>query len=354
MTFPLLPCIRCLTNHRFFTADTDLCFKFILILSILSVFIGGVFLGVAIQNSYAVNSQPKETVTFLAVGDWGRQGEFNQTQVADLMDTVSAQVKPHFIVSTGDNFYPSGLNSSHDPSFKRSFTDVYSGAHLQHVPWHVVLGNHDYNEDLTYCGNDVPPCTKSVVHELSVNLTVRDSRWHCERSFVESLGFVDIFFIDTSPFIQNYTIQPWAKYSGGILNQSYEAQSREIETRLAASMAPWKIVIGHHPPYSNGEHGNAQELIDELIPILTRYKVDAYISGHDHSLEHLYKDDLHVFVSGGGSKSGLGFNGTESSLFQYPYSGFISVTVQQSYMEVNYHTLEEGTSPVYTAKLMKK
>ena len=41
------------------------------------------------------------------VGDWGRMGSASQTSAARLMERVAGCMKPQFIVSTGDNFYPS-------------------------------------------------------------------------------------------------------------------------------------------------------------------------------------------------------------------------------------------------------
>ena len=78
---------------------------------------------------------------FLVLGDWGREGDYNQTVVADAMARRAASLRPDFVVSTGDNFYEWGLVSVDDPAFDRSFKDIYTQKELQ-VPWHVVLGNH--------------------------------------------------------------------------------------------------------------------------------------------------------------------------------------------------------------------
>lgn len=43
----------------------------------------------------------------LQIGDWGRQGGDNQTDVAELMERVAEGWPVDFIVSTGDNFYDS-------------------------------------------------------------------------------------------------------------------------------------------------------------------------------------------------------------------------------------------------------
>ena len=55
---------------------------------------------------------------------------------------------------------------------------------------------------------------------------------------------------------------------------------------------------------SGGEHGSQIELITELEPILQSFGLDAYINGHDHTLQHLQNAGLNFFVSGGGTKLG--------------------------------------------------
>jgi hypothetical protein len=62
------------------------------------------------------------------------------------MGKAAHTVEADFIVSTGDNFYPSGVASVQDPLWKRSFEDVYTAFSLQEE-WYPVLGNHDYDGD---------------------------------------------------------------------------------------------------------------------------------------------------------------------------------------------------------------
>ena len=99
---------------------------------------------------YAAAARASEDhLSFLVVGDWGRRGAYNQTAVARAMGACGAVSRPDFVVSVGDNFYEGGLNSLDDPEFAHSFTNVYTHPSLQ-VPWHAVLGNHDYGD----CGYD--------------------------------------------------------------------------------------------------------------------------------------------------------------------------------------------------------
>jgi len=48
-----------------------------------------------------------ESVTFLVLGDWGREGTRNQTNVAVLMSKVALGLdrKPDAVISCGDNMY---------------------------------------------------------------------------------------------------------------------------------------------------------------------------------------------------------------------------------------------------------
>uniref|UniRef100_J3N8Y7 Calcineurin-like phosphoesterase domain-containing protein n=1 Tax=Oryza brachyantha TaxID=4533 RepID=J3N8Y7_ORYBR len=63
------------------------------------------------------------SLTVLAVGDWGRKGQYNQTLVATQMGVIGEKLGADFILSTGDNFYNDGLTGDNDTaSFQESFT----------------------------------------------------------------------------------------------------------------------------------------------------------------------------------------------------------------------------------------
>jgi hypothetical protein len=51
----------------------------------------------------------------------------------------------------------------------------------------------------------------------------------------------------------------------------------------------WILVAGHYPIFSTGEHGDTDELVEYLNPLLDKYKVHAYVCGHDHFSAHLTK-----------------------------------------------------------------
>lgn len=72
------------------------------------------------------------------------------------------------------------------------------------------------------------------------------------------------------------------------------------------SKVSYKIIVAHHPIYSIGSHGSSQCLIEKLLPLLFRYKIQLYLSGHDHNLQHLTGSNLEsnvdMMISGSGGK----------------------------------------------------
>ncbi|KAF3486680.1 hypothetical protein F2Q69_00055609 [Brassica cretica] len=222
------------------------------------------------------------TLSFLVVGDWGRRG-----------------------------FY------------KYFFTLFYL------LP---VLGNHDYR------GN--------VDAQLSPILKDLDCRWVCLRSYVVNADIVDIFFIDTTPFVDKYFDEPkdhvydWS----GVLprNKYLNNLLADLDVSFHESVAKWKVVVGHHTIKSAGHHGITKELEKQLLPILEANEVDMYINGHDHCLEHIssINSGIQFMTSGGGSKAWKGdvneWNPQEMR-FYYDGQGFMSVYLSEAELRVDFY-----------------
>ncbi|CAK9148657.1 unnamed protein product [Ilex paraguariensis] len=264
------------------------------------------------------------SLSFLVVGDWGRQGLYNQSEVAIQMGVIGEKLDIDFVISTGDNFYEDGLKSINDPAFSDSFTTIYTAKSLQRK-WYNVLGNHDYR------GN--------VEAQLSAVLRDKDSRWLCLRSFILNAEIVEFFFVDTTPFVDKYFTDPGNDtydWKGVLPRNIYLSNLLEdLKLALRNSSAKWKIVVGHQTIKSAGEHGVTQELVQHLLPILQENDVDIYMNGHDHCLQHISSTDskIHFLTSGGGSKAWRGgvkwWNPEEMKLY-YDGQGFMSVQLTQT------------------------
>nr|GLL32827.1 purple acid phosphatase 3-like [Ipomoea trifida] len=261
------------------------------------------------------------SLSVMVVGDWGRKGTYNQSQLAVQMGKIGEEKDIDFAISTGDNFYDNGLSGLDDTAFEESFTHIYTAPSLQ-KQWYSVLGNHDYRGD--------------VLAQLSPILREKDNRWLCLRSFILNTEVAEFFFVDTTPFQDKYFIDPGKHtydWRGVLPRQHYLSNLlQDLDSALKESTATWKIVVGHHPIKSAGHHGDTEELIAQLLPVLQANHVDLYINGHDHCLEHISSLDsaLQFVTSGGGSKAWRGDISDmdpEEMKFYYDGQGFMALQI---------------------------
>jgi acid phosphatase len=260
-------------------------------------------------------------LNFLVFGDWGRQGEQDQVEVAAQMAKAAQAIDAKFVISVGDNFYEDGVASVSDSHWRKSFEDVYHQASLQ-VPWHCILGNHDYHAN----------CDAQIAyHETSPRWNM-PARYYQQSHQIEEGVAADFFYIDTSPFLKSYH-KIGASTRNGVMTQDVPKQLEWLKGALAASKAPWKIVFGHHPIYSGGEHGDTPELIESVLPLLHEHKVQVYFNGHDHDLQHLAAGEINLFDSGAGSQ----FRPTKETAqtkWAQACSGFTAVNLRHDRMTV--------------------
>jgi tartrate-resistant acid phosphatase type 5 len=264
-------------------------------------------------------------LTFLAVGDWGRDGQFNQADVAARMGETASLIKSRFTISVGDNFYEDGVRSVDDPIWKTSFENVYTAPSLQ-TPWRVALGNHDYH------GNS----QAQLDYARTSHRWRLPSRWYSFTETAPDGATVEFFVLDTSPFISEY------RGSGGekvkVEGQDPDAQLRWFEAALAKSTADWKLVIGHHPVYSGGGGalvGGEADLQEKLDPILQRHRIPLYLNGHDHDLQHVARGATHYVCTGAGSKmrKDCKMGGSDFCSLQ---SGFTAFALTRNELKVAY------------------
>jgi hypothetical protein len=225
--------------------------------------IGLLLLVASVGYSQALGWQARLTEAsqdFVAIGDVGSRlpGQYATAQAL----AQSYATKPFgCVLLLGDNIYPHG---EVDKYGDESFTKPYAPLLKAGVPFYVALGNHDvlFGQKQAQLAFYRMPAPYYTVKQ----------------------GMVTFFVLDTNDF--DATQQQWLK------------------TELAASNAKWKVVLGHHPIWSSGLHGNDASLIKTLAPILTFAKVPLYLAGHDHEYERFKPiNGLTQIVSGGGGAS---------------------------------------------------
>lgn len=278
------------------------------------------------KRDVAFISAPGVNLQFLVVGDWGRNGTQNQQQVANQMDRTALLTDAQFVISTGDNFYESGVTSTTDSQWKSSYENVYSGKGLQ-KDWYVVLGNHDYS------GNP----NAQIAYSQKSNRWKMPARYFTVVKNIDLTTSVRFVFIDTNPFVKQYLQNP-STYSD-ILQQDTQKQLKWIDSVLANSPEKYKIVVGHHPIYSAGYgHGNQDELIAQVKPILEKNKVTLYFCGHSHSSQYLRRSDstIDYVVAGAGSSTVELLVQESSVLFGTITPSFTLVSMSKDFVKTSF------------------
>ena len=274
------------------------------------------------------------------MGDWGRHGEQHQRNVASQMTNATEGLGATFNLIVGDNFYPSGVASEYDPSWKSSFEDVYN-QHPLYDDWYVALGNHDYKTN---------PDAEVAYSKIS-------ARWHMPSryfSFIKTMKNgtkVEFFVIDSSPFQTDYYDE--SDYSHKVKGNDTSAQKKWLEEGLKNSTATWKFVVGHHPLYSaGGRKGKTDDMLYSFAPLFDKYKVDAYFCGHEHILE-FDKPTGHNFVeiiSGAGSEA-TPVTSAEYAKFVVQDYGFVAATLTANSLFLQY--INEKGEILYTTEVKK-
>jgi tartrate-resistant acid phosphatase type 5 len=260
-------------------------------------------------------------LNFLLVGDWGRNGEPDQMAVAKQMGIAGDQSAAKFVVAVGDNFYEHGVKSASDPQWQSSFENVYTAPSLQ-VPWWSILGNHDYH------GN----CEAQIEYSRTSKRWNMPARYYTRTEKIDTNTVADFFYIDTTPMAE--LKDDMLVIRGDAKGQDVPKQTAWLEAALAASTAPWKIVIGHHPVYSGGEHGDTPYIVEQILPLLEKYGVQAYFNGHDHDLQHLQSGKINFFCTGGGSRPRKAIKVIPQTKFGVGCSGFIAASLAADTLSV--------------------
>lgn len=262
-------------------------------------------LGAVIANTGSLHA--------VAFGDFGRRGRPYQREVAAAIAKENGGNAFQLGLTLGDNFYECGVRSVHDPAWRDLWEAFYTPLKF---PFYATLGNHDY-------GHGDGRCVASRTDtQAEVDYTGHSESWHMPARYYTFLaGPVQFFALDT---------ELWS-----------EAQKQWLAERLSApppAGITWRVVYGHHPIFTSGIHHAdpyVKRLQRNLLPLLKDHRVDLYLAGHDHDLEHLRADGVELFVAGGGGEQVRNVNHRDPhSLAAASKHGFLDLTASAKTIEV--------------------
>jgi tartrate-resistant acid phosphatase type 5 len=267
---------------------------------------------------FPVSSQ-QDMVRFAVIGDYGSAGRGSAAVAAMVIGW-----SPDFILTTGDNNYPSGAAETIDDNIGQYYSDFISPYYGEYGTggdinrFFPTLGNHDWLTD------DAQPYLDYFT--LPGNERYYDFVW----------GAVHFFALDAA-----------FNEPDGV--SMYSAQAEWLQTELAESVSPWQIVYMHMPPYSSGHHGSHEVMRWPYA----EWGADAVIAGHDHNYERLLIDGFPYFVNGAGGGGLYAFDTPiEGSIVRYNRDyGAMLVEADTERIEFAFYAVYEGGTLIDTYTL---
>jgi len=231
------------------------------------------------------------TVRFAVIGDYGQDGQ----PELDVLNLVKSWT-PAFIITVGDNNYICGYDLTIDANIGKSYQEFihpYLGTYGPGDPtnnrFFPSLGNHDWGE----CdGNqgDVPPYQGTIVPYLNYFTALPGNQRYYDFS---RAGLMHLFAIDSD-----------AREPDGVTSTS--TQALWLQTRLASSTEPWKVVYFHHSPYTAGLYISESLQKDYMQWPFEAWGANAVLSGHSHSYERITMGNIPYIVNGLGGNFDVG------------------------------------------------
>lgn len=257
------------------------------------------------SSSTGPGGSPGGEVRIIATGDTG-EGNTEQHCVADAMNAKCAATGCDAVLLSGDNFYEEGVSSVDDPQWLTKFEQPYDRQTLNMLKFYVVLGNHDYAPPpfdlLTNSNGDRQsqidysflPVGTGAGHRYSDKWLMPDSYYDVQLGN----GLLHIFGVDSQ--------------------DTSDTQLNDMQGRVAASTATWKLAFAHHPRYTSGDHQGDNDLLNTVsgfdgpsmyeLQQAVYCNTDIYLCGHDHNREFIDKGmdsqcpNTHFIISGAGAK----------------------------------------------------
>ena len=243
------------------------------------------------QNSF--EGLGEEDKNILIANDLGRNGYYLQKPIAEQMGKLAENIDIEFIAALGDIHHFDGVASVSDPLWMTNYELIYAHPELM-IDWKSICGNHEYR------GN-----TQAVLDYTNISRRwSAPSKYYSEIVELENNQKAVLLFIDTTPLISKYRKES-DSYPDAI-KQDNKRQLAWMDSTLQANKdAKWKIVMGHHPVYAQTKksEGERIDLQKQLVPIMERNRVNAYLCGHIHNFQHIKPKNskINYFVNSSGS-----------------------------------------------------
>lgn len=327
--------------------------------------------GKNIENHLILNETDSSKIahTFFLIGDAGNADEEKTQKTLELLQNrLEKSNKKSTLLFLGDNIYPKGFPKNDVPKEivlaesklknQLQLSKNFKGKTI------FIPGNHDWYNGITGLERQ----------EKFINNYLND-----KKSFLpqKSCGLEELIIdknitlitIDSQWFLEN-----WDKYP--TINENCSIKTRddffdELASLLNKNQDKTVIIAMHHPLISSGSHGGQFALEKELFPLeqkiplpiigsainlirktsginpqdiqnkfytnftkrvktlLQNQRNVVVVSGHDHNLQYLGKNNIRQIISGAGSKSDAA-KAVSPNDFSYGGNGYASLTLYKN------------------------
>ena len=327
--------------------------------------------GKNIKNPISTNAVDSSKIahTFFLVGDAGNADEEKAQQTLELLENKLKKAdKNTTLLFLGDNIYPKGLPDIDHPK-ERTLAETklrnqlelsknYKGKTI------FIPGNHDWYSGITGLERQEKFVTDYLKDKKSFL-----PRKSCAIDDIKINDNITLIAIDSQWFLEDWDKIPTINDNCNI--KTREAFFEELESLLNKNQDKIVILALHHPLMSNGTHGGQFSLEKQLFPLEQKiplpvigsvinllrktsgispqdiqnkqYTIFAkrikallqaqdnviVVSGHDHNLQFIDKDNIKQIISGAGSKSEAA-KAVNPNDFSYGGNGFASLNIYKN------------------------
>lgn len=217
----------------------------------------------AINKQVLITGQAMiEPASFVFFGDT-REFNTHWSNLAGVITNLTNTDDIDGIFVLGDNCSATGPTSASDPCFSTIYKTPLANVIKNHK-LEIALGNHDVQAGYSQ-------------GQYSIDYGSTHNYWHePSRYFAQTLEHVRLVTLDTNDYGTDKISSKQLQFLRDNINSDADA----LHT----------IVFGHHPVYSSGEHGLANDqpwMKSQVEPILFSADVEFYLAGHDHNFEAL-------------------------------------------------------------------
>jgi hypothetical protein len=256
----------------------------------------------------------RPVVTFVALGDMGN-GSSEQRDVAHAMYSVCQQEGCDFVLGLGDNIYPYGVSSVHDPAFQEHFEQPYARFHG--LDFWMILGNHDWKHLVSGA-------------QAQVDYTLYSDHWRLPdvHYAIPSLpSWLHLYGVDTSLLEAGIGV--------------YQLQAAQV---ALCGKPGWRLLFGHYPTRSTGaEVQRVSWFVRGALEYLIRAcDIHVYFAGHDHHQAHLDLGSYQEIIEGaGGAEISSLRVGDPQQRFGRATHGFAWVRVTAERLTIRFYDVQQ-------------